>query len=294
MVYGKYRRSYRKSYRTRRTLSTRNIFNNKGSRSQANQIFRLNRKVNNIYRQCKPELKIKTTEPQSYTQSAYGFTDINPSDVHVYFNDSRDPSHDMSIQLPENGDGDDDLVGNVCNMKDITTYINIKYELIKDIRLNSLPQEFSDQSMIRFIFFLSRTPNDDVVEPSDLFDLTKPNTLSGEMNGQTLGSYPPGYNLNTVLPLNPGTASKYIILKDIRCKLGVLNPDKQLKIRIPLGKYAKFIKDQYTIFGKGTIRCFAITSSLDVKGIRDSENNYIYAVPQFRVNWFSKIAYTDP
>ena len=236
MVYGRYRRSYRKNYRTRRALSTRNIFNNKGSRSQANQIFRLNRKVNNIYKQCKPELKIIETQPQTFFQIAYETNFDNPANILPNFSNPYNPAHSMSISMPDNGDGDNELIGNVCNLKDMTVFLNVNYDIVKDTRLNSIPNDFSDQSYIRFVFLMSKNPSDELIEPNGIFDITLPNTMNPNLGITTLGTYPAGYRLNTVLPFKEGTASRYTILKDIRVKVGSMSPDKQLRVKIPLSK----------------------------------------------------------
>lgn len=295
MVYGrrfyKNRRAYR---RNSRTLSTRNIFNNKGSRAQASQLYRLNRKVNNIYRACKPELKIIETQPQSFIMTSYAVNYDDPANIQPIFSSPQNPAHVMSISMPDNGDGDNELIGNVCNLRDMTVYLNVNYELIKDSRLNAIPnQNFSDQTFVRFLFFMSKMPNDDVLEPSDLFNLKFPNAMA-DVGITSLGSYPAGYKMNTVLPLLEGTSSRFSILRDIRIKVGSTTPDKQLRVKIPLSRYSKFIKNQYTIFGKCQIYCMAITSSLEMKGIENAEGNYIYAVPRIITNWFTKIAYTDP
>lgn len=58
MAYGK-RRYNRRRYGRRKVLSTRNIFNNKSSRSQASQIYRLNRRVSALSKATRPEVKVK-------------------------------------------------------------------------------------------------------------------------------------------------------------------------------------------------------------------------------------------
>ena len=249
MVYGrrfyKNRRTYR---RNSRTLSTRNIFNNKSSRAQASQLYRLNRKVNNIYRACKPELKIIETQPQSFNMTSYSVNYDDPANLIPIFSSPQNPSRVMSISMPDNGDGDNELIGNVCNLRDMTVFLNVNYELIKDTRLNTISNlAFPDSTFVRFVFFMSKMPNDDVLEPNELFDLKYPNSLQ-DVGITSLGSYPTGYKMNTVLPLLEGTSSRFSILKDIRIKVGSNNTDKQLKVRIPLSRYSKFIKNQYTIF----------------------------------------------
>lgn len=65
MVYVK-RRYYRR-YRRGKVLSTRNIFNNKSSRSQARQIYRLNRRVSALSKATKPEVKTAYQSAESFS-----------------------------------------------------------------------------------------------------------------------------------------------------------------------------------------------------------------------------------
>lgn len=295
MVYAKRRYGYRRTYRRgNRTLSTRNIFNNKGARAQASQLYRLNRKVNSIYRQCKPELKIRESDKQQYSLTSYEYNDDSPANVQVDFTRPLSPGRITTISMPSIGEYDNDMTGNVINLKDATVYINASYQLVKDARLNSIPNDFSDSTFIRFVFFMTKTPSDDVLEATDLFDLQAPNAMSADLGITTTGSYPAGYRLNTTLPLLEGTASRFTVIKDIRVKVGSMSPDKQLRVKIPLSKYAKYIRNQYTLYGKCQLYIATITSSLEIKGVQDASENYIYAVPRLTVSHFAKLAYTDP
>lgn len=53
MVYKK--RFYKKRYYKKKTLKKSNIFRSKSAKSQAKQIFALNKKINNVYKNIKPE-----------------------------------------------------------------------------------------------------------------------------------------------------------------------------------------------------------------------------------------------
>lgn len=65
------RRYLRRKYR-RRTLSTRNIYNKRSSKSQANQIYALNKKVRAIARANRPDTHILLSDPvtQEFTNSS--------------------------------------------------------------------------------------------------------------------------------------------------------------------------------------------------------------------------------
>lgn len=59
MPYRRYNKFGRKRFYRRRTLSTRNIYSRRSSMAQATQIAALKRKVNKVYKACKPEMKVK-------------------------------------------------------------------------------------------------------------------------------------------------------------------------------------------------------------------------------------------
>lgn len=66
------RKYFRRKYYRRRTLSTRNIYNKRSSKSQANQIYSLNKKVNAIARANRPDTHILKSDPvtQEFTNSS--------------------------------------------------------------------------------------------------------------------------------------------------------------------------------------------------------------------------------
>lgn len=63
-MYRRYRRG-KKYFRRRRTLSTRNIYNKRSSKSQAIQIHALNKKVNAIARRNRPDTHLAVSDPVS-------------------------------------------------------------------------------------------------------------------------------------------------------------------------------------------------------------------------------------
>ena len=92
-----YKRSNRKY--SRRTLSTRNIYSNRSARSQAYQIAALKRRINYVSRQCKPEIKVLTSDlvSDSYEDATtYGKIKVMP---------------------PAQGTGENERVGNSWNVK---------------------------------------------------------------------------------------------------------------------------------------------------------------------------------
>ena len=85
MAYRKYYRG--KKYYRRRTLSTRNIYNKRSSKSQANQIYALNKKVNAIARRNRPDTHIMTNGPISHQ-----FTNETLASVHKSYASGLSPN----------------------------------------------------------------------------------------------------------------------------------------------------------------------------------------------------------
>lgn len=81
------RRYLRKKYYRRRTLSTRNIYNKRSSKSQANQIYSLNKKVNAIARANRPDTHLLVSDP--VTQE---FTNSSLATIHKSFSSGLTPT----------------------------------------------------------------------------------------------------------------------------------------------------------------------------------------------------------
>lgn len=66
------RKYFRRKYYKRRTLSTRNIYSKRNAKSQANQIYSLNKKVNAIARANRPDTHLLMSDPvtQEFTNSS--------------------------------------------------------------------------------------------------------------------------------------------------------------------------------------------------------------------------------
>lgn len=81
------RRYLRKKYYRRRTLSTRSIYNKRSAKSQANQIYSLNKKVNAIARANRPDIHLLVSDP--VTQE---FTNSSLATIHKSFSSGLTPT----------------------------------------------------------------------------------------------------------------------------------------------------------------------------------------------------------
>lgn len=66
----------RRSYRKRSTLSTRNIYGHRSAKSQANQIYALRKRVFSLSSKLKPDVKILSGTPATFTFTSEALSDI--------------------------------------------------------------------------------------------------------------------------------------------------------------------------------------------------------------------------
>lgn len=171
-----YRRYYRgKKYYRRRTLSTRNIYNKRSAKSQANQIYALNKKVNAIAKANRPDTHILTSNP--ITQE---FTNSSMATVHKSYASGLIPN------------------GNYCRLLDFSITGTFEYGDNKE----AFPGiEAPRAGTIRLIIWqsLSSKASSTVQSVDNLIDIS--NTGAG-------------YELNTMRPFKDGVTSYVKILYD--------------------------------------------------------------------------------
>lgn len=104
------RRGYRS--RKRNTLSTRNIFANRSAKSQANQIFKLRKRLNYISKVNRPETKVKYN-----SASSFSFDSSTLLNTYTSF----------CVPLPSLGDSDSDRTGDFIRCKSLQLNLSIEY-----------------------------------------------------------------------------------------------------------------------------------------------------------------------
>lgn len=178
------RRKYRLRRRLNAALSTRRIFSNRGARSQAVQINALRKRINHVYRMTKPETKIKLSD-----NKISQFSSSSLSSVWAY----------MSMPVINNGNTDQDRLGNLINMKTLTYFLSGEY-------FNNSPSGYHDTessgAQVRFVVlqYKDATSTTNVPQLSEILD-----------GGSTTGA---GYTLLAVRPLTTNITQKMKVLYD--------------------------------------------------------------------------------
>lgn len=197
----KFSRKYsRKS--SRRTLSTRNIFSNRSAKSQANQIYRLRRRLNYISKMNRPEMKVfngtilsKTFDSQTVANTYWGIAG-------------------PSIAL---GSGDNQRIGDKINIKNVQFTFTAEYYNSSETGYHNTE---SAGTTMRIIIGQYKTPAAYNVYPS-ISDV-----LSASSNiGAT-------YTHQSIIPLKNGITEQYNILKDMKFVMTSSNNQRLIKFNV--------------------------------------------------------------
>lgn len=257
MAYGRRKRYSRKIRRGRRTLSTRNIYANRGSRSQASQIAALRKRINNVYKATKPETKVWTS---------------NNSTTNTFTNEALANTYILNYVTPQKlsqGVAEGYFVGDAYRLKSCVCYGTIEY-------FNSLGQTMHNSEplggFIRFIYFQLKQQNTQPIYQEIL----------------AIASTGTDYELNTVKPLANGVTSQYRILGDYRYRLTPFNSHIQFRHRMPI-KW----KNSLCRVPTGAVVNEVSQNDILVLIVTSGLHWDTDLTETIQCNWDSKIAYTD-
>lgn len=272
----------RKYYRKKKALSKKNIFGKKSAKSQAKQIYALNRKVNYIQ---------KTTSPETKTYSQVLF----------YF-DSYDSYH--SALLPEWHHRYDLYSERVLN-SNLKKYLSLDGDLlrVKNIYI------YGYVGLKDWTFLTSTSPQQELNIPKDAyFKLTVCRVIKGGSNYPSQvydqlinlsNNSNPGLDEGIPIsaingPLSEGISSQLQVLKKKVIHITPAKPSKMMKIKLFNSKkvnlnYRKTITGAYS---QGEIMIF-IDYISPVSLYRTSDNPPTMIAPRIVAQFNYKIVYSD-
>lgn len=200
MPYRRFRKNtYRRRFRYRSKLSTRNIFANRSARSQASQIAALRNRVNKVYRACKPEKKVAISNPASFEMNSgiAGDTNFSMSAIDIHL-----------------GTLDQCRIGNLIYRKD-TYYLTFEYY---NSSTTGYHTSESSGTSIRILCGQWKDQHGQTAVP-----------LIGDLisNYSTSGT---NMTVSTIAPLATGTSEYFRIAKDFNFNLTASNNQHQLKV----------------------------------------------------------------
>ena len=197
------RRNYRRS--TRKTLSTRNIYNKKSATAQANQIHALKKRISSINKRLRPEIH---THMLSQVWNKTLTSEL-----------AADSYWSGFYQWPTRGTGEAGFIGNKFNMLNMYVYFNFEY-------YNSSSTGYHDSESsgtpIRVMVIKTRQMESLSNQPT-LNDLLVYSSNTGN-----------DYTMRALSPYKDGTNDRFKIMYD---KKFYLTTDKNQKlVKVSLGR----------------------------------------------------------
>lgn len=270
----------RKGRRGNRSLSTRRIFNNKGAKAQAKQIFALRKSINRVAKQCRPEYKLIRTDTENR-----GFGYDGTSSVVVYPNLLN--ALIAPIVRPAEGTSDSQRIGNKISITPLTFFMNVQYKHINEIVSNIYPYTqnpiASSGLVMRFVAVQAMSATDTMPGIGDIFafDYTAPGTL------------PQDLMMMMTMPFKNGITARYKILKDKRYFINEDKPilAKRIKVK-PVIKTLRW-EDGYT-YPRGMIFYILMTAGGDMLYTTEQTTGVnFFNYNMLDTTWRHEYAYTD-
>lgn len=267
MAYGRRSTYRRKGRRGNRSLSTRNIFNRKGAKAQAKQIYALRKSVNRVARMCKPEVK---TIASDMNVGLLG----HPGN---YPNNTVALSQRFAMPYPPIGAAEGNRIGDLISALPLKIYFSSQYKkIINSVTTPSISKLMTTSGGVRMIVVQSKSALNTAPGVGDLLEHTS------QSQGETVGM------LNS--PFISGITARFHILYNkvmyysenhlIRCK--------NLAIK-PVIKRVRW-EDGYQ-YPLGHIWVFLVAGGFTVINYGTQENPYDYDVCDYSIKF--ELPFTD-
>lgn len=178
----RYNKKYFKRYNRYKTLSARNIYSNKSAKSQSKQIYALKKRINKVYRACKPEYKIYDGLNTTYNFSS---SDITNTYKIIYWESNLE------------GVSDTTHIGNKVRSIAFDTYFTGEYYNNSNTGYHGTE---SSGSPFRIIILQRKAPSNDSISISDVLS--------------TSGGSGANYTMQAICPLQKGITEQFNVLLD--------------------------------------------------------------------------------
>ena len=267
----------RKGRRSSRSLSTRRIFNNKGAKAQARQIYALRKSIGRVARQCRPEVKLIRTTNEN---RAFGYDSTKQGSPNL-INSLLAP-----IVLPLEGTADNQRVGNKITLKNVSFFLNSEYNHTNQIVNNVYPyiqNPLQSKGMVmRFVAVQTLAPVTNVYL-SEIF--ANDYTAAGAQREDLM--------MMMTMPFKNGLTARFRILKDKRY---YINEDKPiLSKRISIKPVIRNLRwEDGMPYPRGMIFYIMITAGGDLTYAPDqTTGTEFYNYNNLDTTWRHELSYTD-
>nr|WCR62241.1 MAG: capsid protein [ssDNA virus sp.] len=268
MAYARRSTFRRRGRRGNRTLSTRRIFNNKGAKAQAKQIYALRRAVNRVKAQCQPEVKIcrssidnrglalsDTATPGTVKQSAF------------------------TLPLPIVGNSDSTRIGNKIKLVNPKLFVGLQYRE----RITSAAGYYNSTLnthgiQVRLIAVQAKVPHSSVPTLSDILQRVNFDSQIDSM-------------MMMREPFQIGITSRFNILLDKRMTVSMDNPTKSYRIGVR-PKTRSVVWEDGQAHPKGAIYFFVMGGGYDYRRFESGEE-FLYDSNVADFTFRMETPYTD-
>lgn len=165
MRYAKRSRTRRAGRRGNRTLSTRRIFNNKGAKAQAAQIYALRKSIGRVRRQCRPEIKEVNTSFDNRLLGQYFSGTGSPVTVSEAI---------FATPMPTVGTGDNNRIGDLIKILPLKFRMTLQYREVYGTVAGStvwnVPELPTHGMQIRVIAVQAKASSSSVPTLSDILE----------------------------------------------------------------------------------------------------------------------------
>lgn len=250
---------YRKNFRNGRTLTTRNIFNNKGARSQARQINALKKRINAVNKKCSPEVKV--VESNDTTSIGFAANNSITGTQQAYL---------TTIPVPNEGTSDSTRIGDKIKLLPAEVFMTLQYEEF----YNSLSGGFSTLQIpiqssaiqARVVFIQSKSAGQTLTINS-LSQIFKFNPYRSNDNASLIDA-----QMAMKMPFQTGITAKWNILSD---KLITVSKDTgQKAFRFKVKPKYKSIRWFGSEAPEGVIYMIVLTSGWTYMHYNSAGNTY--------------------
>lgn len=231
MAYKKsYRKKYNRSSNKKRVLKKSQIFSKKSAKSQAKQIYYLNKKINYVNKKVSPEIDTMTTDiiykTENFNNKPLKYSNGRIALFRGYLNNSRDSDSHFYFSIDDNVDII--KVKNICLYGDFgfSEYNSVsgQYAVIPN---SDITAQSPHVAYMRFIVCQTFSGGDDF--PTRLTtDIVKDSEDSAFVDTTLING-----------PLIRGLKKRFKVLKQKIIKITPTNPRKLYKIYIPGFTYKK-------------------------------------------------------
>lgn len=274
------KKSYNKSKKYNKTLNKKNIFSKKGAKSQAKQIYALDKKINRVYREVAPEIK-------TFNKNLVNINTLyNGDNIQEYHNVAGVYHNMLNVEDEKHYE----MKGDMMRIRNLTLYGSFQFNrgMVNIERDNvDLGKTYNDTPYVAYVRIIIAR-----IKKGSAYRL--PYTITSEIlqNPSQDGSIKDLSLING--PLIENIGSTISIIKQKIIKINYSNPCKLFKIKLGSSIIQKNDYQDNDKFMSNEVLVYYQYVCPNILQVANSTTQQIYKVgpvTHFQLNY--KVAYTD-